>query len=257
MQLLALLMPLIGLITFAGFIWLVVVAFKRGTAWGVLVLLLSPIAAIVFAVKHWQESKTPFLVYIGSSAAGFVVVMIFIFSLGAPMIEMAQQMSEGEVTDEEAAAFFEKQMDRMENSGLMSAADKAEMKQMRGVLQEIKDEQGGEADAEALTAALARAETLGPESADEEASEASFDTGAVTTTRITRSRKTVGVNEIDAHVGERFRVITKDGIEFLGRYKGQSDGALRFEKYINAGTLDIYLGKNEIRTLQPVKRRSS
>ena len=80
MRLLSLLLPLISLVCFAAFIWLVVVAFKRSPLWGVLVFLFSPITAIIFAIQNWQESKKPFLVYIGSCAAMFAVFIAFFIS---------------------------------------------------------------------------------------------------------------------------------------------------------------------------------
>jgi len=55
-----------GVISLAGYLWLSMVAFKRSIPWGLLVLLLSPITAIVFALMHWFESRKPFVVYISS-----------------------------------------------------------------------------------------------------------------------------------------------------------------------------------------------
>jgi len=55
---------LAGVISLIGYLWLVFVGFKRNVAWGLLVLLLSPITAIVFSLMHWYEAHKAFLVYI-------------------------------------------------------------------------------------------------------------------------------------------------------------------------------------------------
>ena len=47
------------------------------------------IAAIIFAVQHWRMCKTPFIVYMGSSAASFLVFMMMF----AGMMKMAAEMS--------------------------------------------------------------------------------------------------------------------------------------------------------------------
>ena len=51
-------------VAFVGFIWLVVHAFKKDVLWGFGVLALAPITPTIYAIKNWNEAKTPFLVYI-------------------------------------------------------------------------------------------------------------------------------------------------------------------------------------------------
>jgi hypothetical protein len=263
----ALLMPLISLICFAAFIWLVVVAFKNSTLWGVLVLLFSPITAIVFAIKCWEEAKKPFLLYIGSSAAALAVVLIFMASLAAPMVKMAQQMESGEVTPDQAADFIEDTMDRMEDSGMLSAQEKADLRKMKGQLREIREEPeaetaaepavGREADPDPLSAALATADTLETSgrgrqvATDVPASEPS----TVSTTRITRSRDTISVRDIDDFAGRKMQVFMADGAEFTGVYIGRSESDLHFSRRLSSGTLDVFVGVEEVESLRLVKNR--
>ncbi len=56
-------------------IWLVVVAFKRSAAWG-LVVLLVPFAAVAFAVRHWQSARKPFLASLGAAAAASLLFLV-------------------------------------------------------------------------------------------------------------------------------------------------------------------------------------
>ncbi|MEJ2398236.1 MAG: hypothetical protein P8Z67_08310 [Gammaproteobacteria bacterium] len=50
-----------SVLNLVGFLWLEIVAFKRGVVWGLLVVLLSPITAIVFSLVNWFEARKPFL----------------------------------------------------------------------------------------------------------------------------------------------------------------------------------------------------
>lgn len=54
------------LLSLVGYLWLAIVAFKRSVVWGVLVLLLSPITAIIYSLMNWFDARKAFLVYIVS-----------------------------------------------------------------------------------------------------------------------------------------------------------------------------------------------
>ncbi|MBI1422532.1 MAG: hypothetical protein GC149_03625 [Gammaproteobacteria bacterium] len=50
-------------ISLVGYLWLAFTAFKRSVLWGVLVLLLSPITAIVYAMLNWFDARKAFVVF--------------------------------------------------------------------------------------------------------------------------------------------------------------------------------------------------
>lgn len=257
MQLLSILMPLIGLVCTVAFIWLVVVAFKHSTVWGVLVLLFSPITAIVFAVKNWEESKKPFLAYIGSSVAGFAVVVMFIISLGAPMVQMAHQMSEGEVSQQEAAAFMEQHIDRMDDAGLLDDADRDELARMKGMLHEMQQDEAPAPEPAPLTAALATADALDRSRTPAGAAAAVVADPVGPTsraaTRASRTRDVIPLWEVGSYVGEKLRVVRNNGTQIEGRLGGETDDALRFERRISAGTIDIHVSKQQIRSIHMIQ----
>ena len=94
------LLPLLCIVSFVGFVWLVCIAFRTSTPWGVGVLLLSPISALIFAIKHWQESKKPFLIYAGS----FMAACVLLVGMGGfAMMSMANAV---QVAIEEAPVEF-------------------------------------------------------------------------------------------------------------------------------------------------------
>lgn len=66
-----------------AFVWLVVVAFRTRMRWGVSVLLLSPISAAVYAVKHWNKARFPFLVYITTFVTSLGLGLYLVVAMGA------------------------------------------------------------------------------------------------------------------------------------------------------------------------------
>jgi hypothetical protein len=57
---------LAGLIAGVSLIWLVGRAFSKHAAWGLVVLFLSPLAAVFFGIRYWRDEKGPFLVYVAT-----------------------------------------------------------------------------------------------------------------------------------------------------------------------------------------------
>ncbi|MEJ2360026.1 MAG: hypothetical protein P8Z75_01165 [Gammaproteobacteria bacterium] len=92
-----------SVLNLVGFLWLAIVAFKRGVVWGLLVLLLSPITAIVFSLVNWFEARKPFLLYISTFLLSFGT-LIFIYSqvgLGN-MQQITEKMHKGELRPDQA-----------------------------------------------------------------------------------------------------------------------------------------------------------
>lgn len=131
---------LLFLVSFVGYIWLVVRAFKKEVLWGFGVLLLSPIVAVVFAVKYWREAKKPFLVYITSSVAAFAVsVYVFMAWGGWQIMGTAMQVTKGieqqTLTEKDALRFMQSGLDFAEN-----AAATDEEKQKVAVMREFLEQ---------------------------------------------------------------------------------------------------------------------
>ena len=75
-------------------IWLVAIAFRRHVLWGLASLFL-PFAVIVFAVKHWEESRKPFLYSLATGvAASFFFIAAAVLGVGAASKQLAEGMNE-------------------------------------------------------------------------------------------------------------------------------------------------------------------
>lgn len=73
-----------GLVGFAAWVWLIVVAFRISVGWGLLVLLLSWtwIPVIIFAVKFWEKAKRPILLWAVGFAFSLAAVLVATLALG-------------------------------------------------------------------------------------------------------------------------------------------------------------------------------
>ena len=224
-----LLLPVLGLCSLAGFFWLVAVAFRRSALWGVVVLLLSPIAAIAFAVGHWSESKRPFVLYFGGAFASAVLLCVAFVAAGTAAFKAAAENAEAapavEAPEPEVPAFHTAPTPPPEQPGATPE----------------------EPSAAAIVSALAKveAESLTPPG--------SLAAGEGAPRR--RRSERVSVDEVDHHYGEPLRIVTRDGAEFVGRFIDHDHGMLQFEKRIPAGTLVVHLREGDIRSLHQLKRR--
>lgn len=57
---------LAGLIAGISLVWLAGRAFGKHVIWGLVVLFLSPLAAMFFGIRYWRDEKGPFLVYLAT-----------------------------------------------------------------------------------------------------------------------------------------------------------------------------------------------
>ncbi len=80
MDFLDVLVVLLFLAGIVGYFWLLSFAYKQSRLWGLAVFFLSPIAAIVFAKKHWKVAKKPFLVYVSSFCLALGLSMLTAYS---------------------------------------------------------------------------------------------------------------------------------------------------------------------------------
>lgn len=92
-----------AIVSLLGYLWLSMVAFKRSVPWGLLVLLLSPITAIVFAVMHWYDARKAFVVYITAFLlwAGSLVVILGNVGVGN-IQELSSRIQSGQLTPAKA-----------------------------------------------------------------------------------------------------------------------------------------------------------
>lgn len=162
-------MEIIGLllapVVLISFIWLLVRAFKKSALWGfwvllgpllvvilailfiqpgsvISILLISLVAfipSISFAYKCWEEAQKPFLTYIISSVLSLLISVSSLASLGedtlASLISQAQQ---GVINEQDAAKRMRQLIQKMENSGTLSAHEKLSMRTAQNIIKQVE-----------------------------------------------------------------------------------------------------------------------
>jgi hypothetical protein len=83
----------------ASFIWLVTRAFGKHNGWGIAVLFLSPISAVIYGVKYWKKDKLPFLAYTTTTITA-IALCLYLFSAwgGWELLRVSQQVQQGIVS---------------------------------------------------------------------------------------------------------------------------------------------------------------
>jgi hypothetical protein len=243
---LALLASLVGVVLLISYIWLAVVAFRRRILWGVLVLLFSPITAIIFAIKYWVEARQPFLVYMVSSTLIFAYFGYMFVHMGGPeMLEMADRMEQGEFTEAEAFDFMQNTMDRMETSGLLDAQEQQDLAQMQTVLDEIKGdfEPAREDSGNPVEAAPV---LLRP-----------IKNRPYPYQRPSMTFQDVPLSKLTALINAPIRVFDRQGREHNVTLLGMENGDLKLRKNIAGGTFDFGLPSDNVQRIQALEPESS
>lgn len=82
-----------GLIGFAAWIWLLVVAFRVSVGWGLLILLLgwTWIPIIIFAVTYWDLAKRPIMLTAVSVVVSGAAYAIAVFVIGMNLESIAEE----------------------------------------------------------------------------------------------------------------------------------------------------------------------
>ena len=240
METLALLASLVGIVLLASYIWLAVVAFKRRILWGVGVLLLSPITAIIFAFKYWLEAKKAFLVYIVSFTLYFAYTGYLFVHLGGPeMLDMADRIEQGQLTEEDAMDFMQNTIDRMETSGLLDAQEKQDLVEMQKIFNELK---GDYPDSQANVTKSSTTEVTSTTSVP-----------APQTRPYERPRLTyqdVALSELATFINMPIRVFDRQGREHNVTFLGMENGSLKLRKSLAGGTFDFALSNAKIERVQ-------
>ncbi len=247
METLALLASLVGIILLASYIWLAVVAFRRRVLWGVLVLLLSPITAVIFAAKYWVEAKEPFLLFMVCFTLYFSYTgYIFVHMGGPEMFDMADRMERGEFTEEDAFNFIEDTMDRMGSSGLLDAQEKQDLAEMQTMLNALKEDyQRPQAESnDRFTADPA------PESSRPTPQNYPYERPRLT-------YQDVPLPGLTTLINMPIRVFDRQGREHNVTLLGVEDGNLKLRKNIGSGTFDYELPNAKIERIQALAPAST
>jgi hypothetical protein len=239
---------LASLIAFIAFIWLLVVAFKKGVLWGILVFLLSPISASIFAAKYWSVARKPFLVYIVTVTISFAYFAYAYQQLGiSEVFDMQAKMESGEFTEDDTFAFMEGTMDRMENSGMLDAQEQQDLEQMKQIYNMITQDMQHPQGSANLPAQPALADSA---DAQKPAPQAAKTAQTKPYERPALSYQDVSFGELAQFVNRPLIVFDRQGREHQVTLLTISSDGLQLRRSIAGGNFDFGMRKVDIERIQ-------
>lgn len=283
MQMYWLLFSLGVLISLVGYIWLTVVGFKRNVVWGLLVLLFSPVSAIIFAATNWYEAKKPFLVYLVSMIMMIGAVFGFYGKL-APLVEQTmQRVHNGELTKEEAKRQLTYALINGQSSlpPLKAASGSHESKQTNADVDTGKtvEKKGTVADQgeakqtkqEQMTTTEATDKQKSPEKqkAEKEADASAAKQREATPVpainqvqpdplaqkkKIISDKVAVSLSRISHYLGRYFIITLKSGSQHRGLLRKVGSTKLVLDRKLYGGNFTYRIRKDEIKSIQMLKR---
>jgi hypothetical protein len=272
MEPLLILLIALGALTLVTLFWLGLNAAGKSTVWGIAVLLLSPISAVIYGISHWRDARKPFVAYSASLLSAIALGAYLVHASGSwqvmhTSLQMHRAVLSETYSDQEALAFA--------RSSLSQLTPITPMERQQRRLQLMHDfvdwheSSFTKEDREAIDRAISRlmysaamtgeqemrlaelqkrvASKPMPVVADADIDETAEEyTSSKDIFREESRRETskpnhrleylpITAREARGYVGKMFMVTRRDGEEKQYKLIGTSPGALRFERRIPGG----------------------
>jgi hypothetical protein len=278
------------LIAMVTLIWLAIRAFKRNILWGLAVLLLSPLGALVFGIRHWNDEKKPLSAYFTSFGTA-LVLSLYVFTAwgGWGLVRTALKVHQGIQTqaldDRDAYAFMHANLRFIENAS-PDEYDRRKIEMMRKFINEheqgmsntsrntlldevtelmrdrsLSKQQRNEL--EAIRIRLANAGTINHHQPETVVTVETPQTNkqkplsmrpSTTRVRYRTDYLEIDVSEAKNYVGKSFKVTRKNSGERECRLISTSPGKLLFEQRGGGGTFTFEYRHRDIEKLKLLAR---
>jgi hypothetical protein len=131
-----------SLLAFVGYIWLVVTGFRRNVFWGIMVLLFSPITAIIFAALNWFDAKKAFITFIIPAIIMYGTMAYMYTKIGPDNLqEINKRIESGELKLNETMRVFDRAMSLQGSQKLFEEVSTAAQTAPADAEMNITDEQ--------------------------------------------------------------------------------------------------------------------
>lgn len=250
MDYLLLLTKLSGIMTLLALLWISIHAFRKHTAWGFLVLLLSPIGASIFGISHWATEKKPFLAYITSLTLCLTLGVCLFSSWGGwELVQAYSRVEQGVKTQslsrEDASAYIHTSLDFSERSGL-DPEDQQQFKAMRRHLAQLDEAERVKAVQEAAAEAQAKEDlslaTISKKVQPEQE-------------RYRLEYRPITLDDAKNYVGYTVKVIRKGVQEKEYRLTGATANRLQFAQRNSYGTYSFSYRTRDIEKIRVLTRQ--
>jgi hypothetical protein len=275
----------LGAMTLVALFWLGVNASKKGTAWGMFVLLLSPLGAVIYGIRHWKHARYPFIAYSLSLVSAITVGGYLLYTSGtwqvvSTSVHMHQAVQSKQLSGRDALAFTpvslsqfgritprERQQRRLQL--MQNFVDKYEPSFTEDDREEINlvisrlmygtavTEQQKQQLVELQRRVASRQMRVKADTDEPAVEQTSRQDMFRTPSRRETSKPyyrleflPISAREARDYVGKMFMVTRKDGIEKQYKLVGTSPGALRFERRIPGGKYSFEYKHQDIEQLR-------
>ena len=227
--------------------WLTVRAFSKKPAWGLAVMLLSPVGATFFGLKYWDEEKKAFLAYLVTFAVtAALAVTLFTAWGGWDLLRATYQVNNGinsrMLTTQDAEYFVKANTSFNEKSGL-NIQDTYRMEKARNQL------------------AIEAEEKVARELADSKPAEDNLDMANISKKVVSKKEHyrlvyiPIKVADAKNYVGSTVKVTRKNVPEKEYRLIGSSGRKLEFSQRAGKGSFSFHYSTSDIEKIRVLTKQ--
>ncbi|HAJ91210.1 MAG TPA: hypothetical protein DCO71_01080 [Gammaproteobacteria bacterium] len=248
MNVLPLITQIAVIFTLVALIWLTVQAFRKKPAWGLAVMLLSPVSAVFFGIKYWGDEKKAFLTYIMSFVTT-ATLALYLFSTwgGWELIRTTYHVDRGiqsrMLTAQDAEHFMKASLSFTEKSGL-NIQDEARMDQ---VSKKLASEAEAQAAREQAAAEAAKDDNMDVDTIAKKV--------AATKERYRLVYLPIKVADAKNHVGSTVKITRKNVPEKEYRLIGASGRRLELSQHAGRGSYSFHYNTRDIEKIRVLTRQ--
>ena len=228
-------------------VWLTVRAFSKKPAWGLAVMLLSPVGATFFGLKYWDEEKKAFLAYLVTFAVtAALAVTLFTAWGGWDLLRATYQVNNGinsrMLTTQDAEYFVKANTSFNEKSGL-NIQDTYRMEKARNQL------------------AIEAEEKVARELADSKPAEDNLDMANISKKVVSKKEHyrlvyiPIKVADAKNYVGSTVKVTRKNVPEKEYRLIGSSGRKLEFSQRAGKGSFSFHYSTSDIEKIRVLTKQ--
>lgn len=223
---------ILGLVSAVTSLWLVVIAFRKHVLWG-LASLFVPFAVLAFAIKHWDETRKPFLISLGSGVVSTVLAFV---ALGMGAVGLGQRMEAEMAAQAEAAVTAAE----AENAPASEAP-------APGVAPDSRSAEATHEGSDASPSPMDILEGFAPTIDAEVAGASDRDRLAYDPAKVTSDGfAPISLSEATKAVGRPVRVVGRDGRRHYGELVAANTGGLKLQRWLSGSEVIYEMRTGEI-----------
>jgi hypothetical protein len=239
--------------TLLALLWLTARAFKKNTAWGLGILLLSPFTAIAFAIMYWDRERLPFLAYIGTFAITTALMASLFTTWGGWELLQAsrnakQALQTQTLTNADISAFRQASLSFSKQSGINYQDDQ--------LLKRIQHQLGRDAELEEFNAKTRAREAAEAQEAEKTYTlEGLYRRPAKEKERYQLVYKQIKLADARNYIGSTVKITRKNVLEKEYRLTGATRSSLQLAQRNRHGSFSFSFKNRDIEKIRVLTKQ--